>query len=166
MDKKTIITTILIVVGILGLFMILGKNNQEPTKINSGEESTLLVEGESIYDFGNISMKDGLTEHIFKVTNSGDKDVFLKKIETSCMCTIAYLESSNGKKGPFGMAGHGGGSSSANENIKTGDSLDIRVVYDPNAHGPAGVGIIDRFVNLTDANGNELQLEIKAVVTP
>ena len=54
----------------------------------------------------------------------------------------------------------------ANMLVKAGETRNIDVVYDPNAHGPAGVGFIDRFVNLTDTNGGTLQLEIKAVVTP
>jgi hypothetical protein len=54
----------------------------------------------------------------------------------------------------------------ANELIKAGSSLDIEVVYDPAAHGPAGVGAVDRFVYLTEPNGGTLELEIKAVVTP
>ena len=54
----------------------------------------------------------------------------------------------------------------ANEVIKAGEIRAIRVVYDPNAHGPAGVGQIDRFVELTDSSGGAIQLEIKALVTP
>ena len=53
-----------------------------------------------------------------------------------------------------------------NETIKAGESRTIRVVYDPNAHGPAGVGPIDRFAILTDKSGGKLQFEIKALVTP
>ena len=81
------------------------------------------------------------------------------------MCTRACIESPNGEKGPFGMEGMGY-VPPANETIKAGESIDIKAVYDPNAHGPAGVGFVDRFVILTDANGNEIKLEIKAVVTP
>ena len=117
------------------------------------------------YDFGTISMKDGLVSHIFKVKNSSDKDIVVKKVSTSCMCTSAYIESVGGEKGPFGMEGMGY-VPSANEVIKTGESRDIKVVYDPNAHGPAGVGTIDRLIYLTDASGSTFQLEIKAEVTP
>ena len=53
-----------------------------------------------------------------------------------------------------------------NETIKAGESRIIRAVYDPNAHGPAGVGPIDRFLILTDSSGSKLELEIKAIVTP
>ena len=82
------------------------------------------------------------------------------------MCTSAFNVEPNGSlKGPFKMPGMGY-VPPANETIKAGESRVVRVVYDPNAHGPAGVGRIDRFVTLTDANGGTLQLEIKALVTP
>ena len=64
------------------------------------------------------------------------------------------------------MPGHGGVVPKANALVKAGELLDIEVVFDPNAHGPAGVGRIDRFINLTDENGGELQFEIKALVKP
>ncbi|MBU6414743.1 hypothetical protein KGQ34_00665, partial [Patescibacteria group bacterium] len=84
---------------------------------------------------------------------------------TSCMCTNAYIESVGREKGPFGMEGMGY-VPPANEIIKAGESRGIKVVYDPNAHGPAGVGAIDRLIYLTDGTGGTLQLEIKAEVTP
>ena len=64
------------------------------------------------------------------------------------------------------MPGHGGVVQKANAIVRAGGSLDTEVVYDPNAHGPAGVGKINRFVFLTDTSGNALQIEIKALVTP
>jgi len=110
-------------------------------------------------------MKDGLVNHTFTITNSSDKDVFIEKVYTSCMCTTAYLESPSGEKGPFGMEGMGY-LPPANEALTAGESRDIKVVYDPNAHGPAGVGSIDRVIYLIDSSGKELQLEIQAIVTP
>ena len=82
------------------------------------------------------------------------------------MCTTAFIVGPDGNvKGPFGMPGMGY-VPPANEIIKAGESRIIRIVYDPNAHGPAGVGQIDRFVTLTDSDGGTLQFEIKALVTP
>ena len=119
-------------------------------------------------------MKDGNVSKVFRVTNSGTADVNLTDVSTSCMCTAAYILRDDGSKlGPFGMPGHGGtggmpgrGNGKAGEIILAGESRDIEVVYDPNAHGPTGVGIIDRFIYLEDENGNKLQFEIKANVTP
>jgi len=162
--KKIIIIGTAIVLGLIGL-MLWGWNSQiSGIPQNSGTVSSLTTP-EKLYNFGTISMKNGLVSRIFKVVNSSDKDIYVKKINTSCMCTRAYIKGANGEKGPFGMEGMAY-LPPANENIKAGESRDIRVVYDPNAHGPAGVGAIDRFIYLTDASGATLQLEIKAVVTP
>ncbi len=85
------------------------------------------------------------------------------------MCTSAYIiEKDGSKKGPFKMPTMGF-VPPANEIVKAGDIIKIEAVYDPNAHGPAGVGPIDRFLILTEDGadgGGELQLEIKAQVTP
>lgn len=162
--KKTIIIGIIAVLGLMGI-MFLGRGSQTARVSRDFGTTSSLTASEKLYDFGTISMKNGLVNHVFKVTNSSDKDVYVEKINTSCMCTSAYIESTNGKKGPFGMEGMGH-LMPANEIIKAGESRDIKVVYDPNAHGPAGVGSIDRFVYLTDASGGTFQFEIKAEVTP
>ncbi|MFA5838958.1 MAG: DUF1573 domain-containing protein [Candidatus Paceibacterota bacterium] len=162
--KNTIITGVIIVIVLVGL-MVWGKNNQTTESIKKSEVSSVLTTSEKIYDFGTISMKDGLVNYTFKVTNPSDKDIYIKKINTSCMCTQAYIETADGEKGPFGMEGMGY-IPPVNETIKAGEFRNVKVVYDPNAHGPAGVGMIDRFIYLIGADGETTQLEIKAVVTP
>lgn len=162
--KNTTITITIVMLGLIGL-IVWGKNNQTTEIPKNSETINFLTAPEKLYDFGTISMKNGLVNHIFKVTNSSDKDIYVKKISTSCMCTRAYIQTSDGEKGPFGMEGMGY-VPPANETIKVGESRNVKVVYDPNAHGPAGVGIIDRFIYLTGTNGETTQLEIKAVVTP
>ncbi|MCR4310954.1 MAG: DUF1573 domain-containing protein [Candidatus Taylorbacteria bacterium] len=138
-----------------------GVGGSHPAKAESQ-----LVAQETLYDFGTISMKNGLATKEFTVANPTDTDVTVRTLLTSCMCTNAYLVKPNGAvKGPFGMPGMGY-VPPVNERIKAGESRVIRVVYDPNAHGPAGVGRIDRFVILTEEDGDELQLEIIANVTP
>jgi hypothetical protein len=64
------------------------------------------------------------------------------------------------------MPGHGGPVARANETIGAGETRTIRVVFDPNAHGPAGVGPIVRQIALSDATGGALLLEIRANVRP
>ena len=162
--KKTIIIGAVIALGLAGL-MLWGRSNQTAGSSQTSGAISSLSATETSYDFGTISMKDGLVDHRFKIVNSSDGDIQIKKLATSCMCTTAYIESGNGEKGPFGMEGMGY-LPPANETIKAGESRDIKVVYDPNAHGPAGVGRIHRNVYLTDALGGALQFEIRAVVTP
>lgn len=167
MKTKNIITLLLILTGLGGL-MWWSRPAQTSVPIpgsNTGVGSALTV-AEKLYDFGTISMADGNVIKTFKITNSSSENIVLKTITTSCMCTTAYLESTAGEKGPFGMPGHGGPAGRADEIIKAGESRDVKVVYDPNAHGPAGIGPVDRFVYLTEVSGGTLELEIKAVVTP
>lgn len=128
--------------------------------------TSTLYAPEVFYDFGTISMKDGDVQKDFTITNQTGKDIRLKTVVTSCMCTKAMIIRSDGStKGPFGMPGMGF-VPPANEIIKSGESRIIRTIYDPNAHGPAGVGMIDRFIKLVDDSGNEIELEIKALVKP
>ncbi|KKQ03648.1 MAG: hypothetical protein US18_C0014G0008 [Parcubacteria group bacterium GW2011_GWB1_36_5] len=175
MKIKQVIVWILIVVGGFGLLWLTGRNkasniNPQNEINNKGNQSTnsgnQLTESETFYNFGTISMKNGNVSKMFKVTNKTDKDILYPNLTTSCMCTAAYFIRPDGSKaGPFSMVGMGF-VPKLNETIKVGESADIEVVYDPNAHGPAGVGMIDRFVELVDENGHKLQFEIKANVTP
>ena len=186
MNKK-IIFAVFVIVVVVGVLYFIGKSkNQLPDtgyhntdgtigtpeqeklteKTKEETNNKVVASSEKFYDFGKISMKDGNVTKVFKVTNDTDKDILYPSLTTSCMCTKAYFVNLDGdKKGPFGMPGMGV-VPKLNQIIKAGSSADIEVVYDPNAHGPAGVGMIDRFVYLEDENGNKLEFEIKAIVTP
>jgi len=157
-----VIIVILTLLIFAGIFILGGKTSSQNDQ--NGKVS-LLQTPEGIHDFGKISMANGNVEKIFKVANPTDEDIFIKTVTTSCMCTSAYIVKGDLIKGPFKMPGMGY-VPPANETIKAGESIDIKVVYDPNAHGPAGVGIIDRFVYLADSGGGKIQLEIKANVMP
>ncbi len=172
MESKTLIGTLVITVLLVGLF-VWGAGGRSGTtasvqgapEVISGAGSALFAP-ETLYDFGTIRMEDGNVAKEFTVTNPTSADVTIATVLTSCMCTTAFVVNPAGSvKGPFGMAGMGY-VPPANETVKAGESRVIRVVYDPNAHGPAGVGRIDRFVTLTDKAGGTLQLEVKANVTP
>ena len=173
MNKKTIISLVVIIIGVASL--VWWSKSVDNKKLNA-EGSTnyhlartgnsLTVE-ELFYDFGTISMKNGKVSKLFKVFNSSDGDINLESVTTSCMCTTAYIVKEDGNKSrPFGMPGHGGTVPKANEIIKAGESREIEVVYDPNAHGPAGVGLIERSVFLEDENNNVIEFKFKVNVTP
>ena len=170
MESKTGIIVFSVVLVVVGLFVLGYSGEQGTTASVQGVTATTasasgLTASETSYDFGTISMKNGNVMKEFTVTNPTDKDITVRTILTSCMCTTAFIVQQNGNaKGPFGMEGMGY-IPPANERIASGESRIIRVVYDPNAHGPAGIGQIDRFVTLTSASGGTVQLEIKALVT-
>ncbi len=170
MTTKTLIITILVFLVLSGLF-IWGyvQNGNTPATVqgasNAGPKSTLAAPL-TVYDFGTISMKNGDVSKDFIFANPSRQSIIIRGLETSCMCTSAFLVKANGSSdGPFSMPGMGG-RTATNETIKAGEGRTLRVVYNPNAHGPAGVGQIDRFITITDETGGKLQFEIKALVTP
>lgn len=152
----------------IGLFGLMWWGGQSQASLPSQEQTeakSALTSNKSLFEFGTISMAKGNVSTVFKVTNPTNKDINVESITTSCMCTKAFVLNGTSKKGPFGMPGHAV-VPKANELIKAGETRDIEVVYDPAAHGPAGVGPIDRFIYLQDTSGSVLKLEIKATVTP
>ena len=163
----TIALTIVIVIG--GLFW-LGSTNTKGAKksLSKGDShvASVLTAVETAYDFGTISMKNGLVEKTFALQNPTASDITIKKITTSCMCTKAYAVTSTGQKGPFSMEGMGGFVPEANQLVKAGESIGIKAVYDPNAHGPAGVGPIAREIYVKDQDGRIVTFKFKAVVRP
>lgn len=164
MNKKAVIIIVVITAAVLGL-MVWGYGRMAgPTQAQLTQKSSLTA-SETLYDFGTISMANGKVDHSFQVTNLTDRDITIDNLQTSCMCTTAYLVNGGDREGPFGMPGMGG-STAASHVIPAHATQAIDVVFDPAAHGPAGIGDIDRFIYATEQDGGTLQLEIKAVVTP
>lgn len=135
---------------------------------NAGGNSALaggeLAAEETNFDFGKISMAAGNVRHAFKIQNSGAGPVTVNKIYTSCMCTAASLKTADGEWGPFGMPGHGF-IPKLNIKLAPGEKTELEAVFDPAAHGPAGVGPIERVIYLNTGQG-VTELKIKALVTP
>ena len=178
-DKNKIVIS-LVTVAILfwGMFVYAKPNKTEIATTDSGIEQTtnqtsnnssstaVLIAPETFYDFGTIQMKNGKVSYSFNIINGGGTDILLERVTTSCMCTVAYIVNKNEKIGPFGMPGHGGQVPKSNYTIRAGETLEIEAVFDPNAHGPAGIGLIERVIKLEYGNGEILNLNFKAVVTP
>ena len=157
--------TVLVFAGIIGLASL--KNSSGPsvnaTASDIAQQSPLVAE-QTRYDFGTNSMARGKVKNEYAVKNTSASDVTLKKIYTSCMCTEASLIFGDRRVGPFGMAGHGV-IPSINEKIPAGAEFSVETVFDPAAHGPAGVGPIQRVVFLETSQGMT-ELEFSAVVEP
>lgn len=150
----TVFLTVLVIVG-------LSKNKQQssgalkPSQIQASEES---------YDFGTISMANGKVSKVFTFKNNTVETIVAEKLYTSCMCTTATLIKDGQSFGPFSMPAHGF-IPGINENIDPGQEGRIEVVFDPAAHGPAGVGPIERQAILETSDG-QLIFKFKAQVTP
>lgn len=166
---KDIIIGGLFVVAVVGALIFISKpgssgNDQATVAPVQAGESKLVAE-EKFFDFGEISMAAGKVSQSFKIKNASEKTVKVGKLYTSCMCTEATLDIGGQKFGPYGMPGHGF-SSSINQNIEPGKEASIEVVFDPAAHGPAGVGKVERAVYLENDSGRAVELKFTAFVKP
>ena len=163
---NSIIYFAVMAIVIFGLLVwIAGPDDSSDGADNIASASSLILD-ETFFDFGNISMAAGIVSHEFKVKNSEDNEAIVSQIYTSCMCTEASFIKGDMKFGPFGMAGHGF-IPKIDGKIGAGEEAIIKVDFDPAAHGPAGVGPIERVVYLVKKNNSQsLEIRFKAVVTP
>lgn len=166
--KNALITLATIAVLLGGLIWLsrggTGNGEANVSNITQSGSGTLSAK-ETNFDFGAISMANGKVSHVFKLKNESGESAMLSKIYTSCMCTEATLVYGDKKFGPYGMPGHSG-IPQINETINPGESVDVEAIFDPAAHGPAGVGLADRVVFVEDGAGGQLQLRFTAMVTP
>ncbi len=167
MNKKI---SIWLGVGTLAVIALIAFSYPKSQNSNNSDEAAALsvaanlTAPETNYDFGAISMAAGKVTHNFEIENSSTSTIPLGKLYTSCMCTVAYFVDKDGEMGPFGMPGMGFIPPLGKE-LKPGDKATIRVVFDPAAHGPAGVGSIERVIYL-GSEGDMKMFGIKALVTP
>lgn len=93
-------------------------------------------------DWGDLKINGGLVEKQFKIKNEGEA-VKTTRVETSCMCTEASLNGSQF----FGMPGHAGNPGFVMD-LGKGEETTLIVRFDPAAHGPEGLGKVDRVVRI------------------
>lgn len=124
-----------------------------------------LAATEHSFDFGSISMAAGKVTHRYRIANAGAEPVVIRKLYTSCMCTTATLVQGVRRFGPFGMPGHGI-IPAIDQALAPGERAYIEVVFDPAAHGPAGIGLVERVVTIENGAQQPVQLAFSARVTP
>ncbi|MBI4160395.1 MAG: DUF1573 domain-containing protein [Candidatus Yanofskybacteria bacterium] len=162
------IISIIIPIAVLAGLIWLSKPGDDSGDLKTNgvtASANSIVAEETSFDFGEISMSDGKVSHVFKLKNSDKNPVELSKLYTSCMCTSAEFIRGEYNNGPFGMPGHGF-VPALNETVEPGQDFEVKVTFDPEAHGPAGVGPVNRIVYLEQKNGPKLQLQILGSVRP
>ncbi len=110
-------------------------------------------------------MARGKVTYRYPIRNVGTDPLEIRKLYTSCMCTTAALVKNGKVSEAYGMPGHTP-IPSINIPIAPQEQAYVEVVFDPAAHGPAGVGPIDRVVTVENSAGQPLELAFSAVVTP
>ncbi len=159
-------STIVIVIAVLAIGAIV-LPNLASQKTNQQASAASLVASESSFDFGEIPLTGGLVETEYELTNTGDESLTIGKVYTSCMCTtVSIIESNGNEKGMFGMSGHRGQLTYADSIVAPGESITVKAVFDPAAHGPSGVGLAQRSIYLeTDSKTTpKVELRFQALV--
>lgn len=148
--KISYILIILVVVLVGGSFLFF-PNEQKV------ESSSVLSIDTILYDFGEIDIYGGNVTTKFLLTNEGTEDIIIIDGTTSCGCTTAEIEGIS-----FGMH------EKMDEDfvIPAGQSISMTVIYDPLAHGPSGVGLVQRsvFLKTNSKETPKLEVRIKAFV--
>lgn len=127
--------------------------------------SVALKARETAFEFGSISMAAGKVTHRYWFRNEIATPVLIRRIYTSCMCTTATLVKAARVIGSYGMPGHGP-VPDVNEMLAPGEAAYVDVVFDPAAHGPAGLGRTERVVTIEHGAGEPLQIGFTADVKP
>ena len=178
--KSQVSTKMKVVIGACAAILVLGgliiaampqPASRSPTAVElvaaaSTPSTGALAAPETNFNFGPVSMARGKVTHRYWIRNAGTDPIIIRKMYTSCMCTTAALVKSSGRKfDPYGMPGHAP-IPTMNEPMNPGEQAMVEVVFDPAAHGPAGIGPIDRVVTIENSAGRPLELAFTANVTP
>lgn len=165
--KKLILGTLVSIVLLGGIIWISYPDGGPQTGNTLNNSGLAFAAEHNSYNFGTISMKNGKVTHKFQIKNTSGADIEMNRIYTSCMCTSVKATISNGVVlGPFSMPGHGGYAPYISEIFPANSEAEIEVTFDPAAHGPAGVGKIERSIIIENNSGTKYQLGISANVTP
>jgi hypothetical protein len=153
--STAIITVAILVVGGMVIFSGNGDNNQG--KIEKVESSSTLSSDKESFDFGEIDIYGGTVETEFPLTNEGADGIIITSGTTSCGCT-------DGEIGGISFGMHE--KMSDEFTIPAGETRNLKVIYDPMAHGPSGVGLAQRsvFLKTNSTVTPEFEVRIKATV--
>ena len=164
--KEVVAITVITFLIFFGLVWIASPKSSNQSSLAAVAEFSQnpLVSENLKFDFGMISMANGKVKNVFILKNTSNDSITISKVFSSCMCTNAILSVGGVRRGPFGMPGHGF-VPGVNENVGPGGEAQVEIVFDPAAHGPAGVGPIERTVYVETSKG-VIELEIAALVKP
>lgn len=150
-----VVISLLLLVGVVMIFSKSGSTTAEI--VASGKVEAITVNNS--HDWGTISMKDGKVEAIFEVKNDGSETLKLYDVITSCTCTTAQLILGDNKSPLFGMHSK----FDYVLEIPSGETAQVKAVFDPAFHGPTGVGQISRQITVKTNDASRPQLTFNAM---
>lgn len=157
--KIPIILGIITIIVLVGGVFLMPANTKEQISENPQAKAYL---DHDYYDWGNIDINGPHIQHEFVVKNEGSAELEIANVETSCMCTTAYVVVGDLKSPPFGMHAR----SAWKGKVKPGDEAKIIVDFDPLYHGPQAIGPIERLIsfNTNDPENSSVELKLNGNV--
>ncbi|HID63067.1 MAG TPA: DUF1573 domain-containing protein, partial [Anaerolineae bacterium] len=110
------------------------KEVREYKLANAPDERPQIVLEPQKVDLGNVSPGEGKVETSITIKNTGQKNLIVDSLSTSCGCTTVSVIN-NGQEGP--VFGTGTPSGDWATTIRPGETAELRIYYDPNFHKDA-----------------------------
>lgn len=153
MNKKIILiflTTLFLIGG--GVYLITRNQNKvADSALPKVDPQDVQISPET-YDIGKVLMKNGIVQREYEIKNNSKNVLRVKNIVTSCMCTRAQVVLGDKRSRFYAMEMSGAKNPNIDFDIPAESTAKLIVRFDPAAHGPAGVGPVDRSVWLTFAD--------------
>lgn len=161
MEKKFIIGVVISTLVLLaGGTVLLSSTGSSPAQVAISQNAKAEIAIKT-FDWGKIQMNGGNVNKEFIIKNTGTDVLKLSNIKTSCHCTKAQVMI-NGQTSPyFGMVSV----SSWIGEVSPGSQATLNVIFDPAYHGTAGVGPINRLVNVQTNDPNNKNVEFSLTGT-
>lgn len=99
-------------------------------------------------DIGKVSYGGGIVSKAYEIKNTTESPMKLRKIVTSCMCTKARVQFADKTTKFYAMEMNGDKNPIIDYDFPAGSGAKVEFNFDPAAHGPAGIGPIDRVITL------------------
>lgn len=167
-NQKNKVGVALILILIVGLGYFVSQNyslelneSAKETKAASPTKTSVSTTSSTHQDLGQIPMSEGIKQLSYSFKNDGDQPLQLNNLYTSCMCTKAKIIIDGQESDFAGMKGHKSGLMPIDPNMELspGQKAELLVEFDPNAHGPKGVGPMTRSVVLETNDTGQPQMQ-------
>ncbi|MBI5079410.1 DUF1573 domain-containing protein [Candidatus Wolfebacteria bacterium] len=130
--------------AVSGVERLLKRKSPQPAQNIKTDKLPLVFIGETEYDFGKISKKNGIVTKEFTIANKGKSDLIIGDIVTSCGCTSAKIDKTV---------------------VAPDSSAVLTVNFDPNFHEePQGRFSRSVFVPTNDPNNEEIEFKISVEI--
>ncbi len=124
------------------VFLVVQATGGSPASDVEWPSGSITAVDSLVHDWEMINIQGGNVEHSFRLRNNSTEPLVIKTASTSCMCTTARIViPGESNTQIFGMHNN---PSKWNKIVPAGEEFEVKVIFDPLAHGPNEVGPIDR----------------------